>query len=84
MKIKMRFWSNVAKIIITSYILIMYWYQSKTAGRPLTADEGKSLLWIGLCCFGILAPVDLSILLTSVEKAKAQYKDIAKEVDKDE
>lgn len=67
----MKFWSNLCKILIVSYILFMYFYQSKVAGRPLTAEEGKGLLWIGLCCFAILSPVDISIILTSVEKAKA-------------
>lgn len=69
--IHMKFWSNLCKILIVSYILFMYFYQSKVAGRPLTAEEGKGLLWIGLCCFAILSPVDISIILTSLEKAKA-------------
>lgn len=79
--IHMKFWSNLCKILIVSYILFMYFYQSKVAGRPLTAEEGKGLLWIGLCCFAILSPVDISIILTSLEKAKATYHITDKAVD---
>lgn len=59
--------SNVLKIIIVSFIFFNYMYQSAEAGHPLTADEGKSLLYIAVCGFLILCPIDASIFIKNLK-----------------
>lgn len=59
--------SNFLKIIIVGFIFFNYMYQSKIAGHPLTADEGKSLLYIAVCGFLILCPIDASIFIKNLK-----------------
>ena len=53
-------------------------YQSKIAGHPLTSDEGKCLLYIAICGFLILCPIDASIFISNLNKLKDINKDIPK------
>ena len=62
--------SNILKIIIVGFIFFNYMYQSKNAGHPLTADEGKCLLYIAICGFLILCPIDASIFIANFNKLK--------------
>lgn len=62
--------SNLLKIIIVGFIFFNYMYQSKIAGHPLTSDEGKCLLYIAICGFLILCPIDASIFITNLNKIK--------------
>lgn len=62
--------SNLLKIIIVGFIFFNYMYQSKMAGHPLTADEGKCLLYIAICGFLILCPIDASIFIANFNKLK--------------
>lgn len=59
--------SNILKIIIVGFIFFNYMYQSKVAGHPLTADEGKCLLYIAICGFLILCPIDASIFIKNLQ-----------------
>lgn len=59
--------SNILKIIIVGFIFFNYMYQSKVAGHPLTSDEGKSLLYIAICGFLILCPIDASIFIKNLK-----------------
>lgn len=59
--------SNILKIIIVAFIFINYMYQSKVAGHPLTSDEGKCLLYIAICGFLILCPIDASIFIKNLQ-----------------
>lgn len=62
--------SNILKILIVGFIFFNYMYQSKNAGHPLTADEGKCLLYIAICGFLILCPIDASIFISNINKLK--------------
>lgn len=62
--------SNLLKIIIVGFIFFNYMYQSKIAGHPLTSDEGKCLLYIAICGFLILCPIDASIFITNLNRIK--------------
>lgn len=62
--------SNILKMIIVGFIGFNYMYQSKVAGRPLTADEGKCLLYIAICGFLILCPIDASIFIKNLKSIK--------------
>ena len=62
--------SNILKIIIVGFIFFNYMYQSKVAGHPLTADEGKCLLYIAICGFLILCPIDASIFISNLNKLR--------------
>lgn len=62
--------SNLLKIVIVGFIFFNYMYQSKIAGHPLTSDEGKCLLYIAICGFLILCPIDASIFITNLNKIK--------------
>lgn len=67
--------SNILKIVIVAFIFFNYMYQSKIAGHPLTSDEGKCLLYIAICGFLILCPIDASIFiknLKSINEAKKE------------
>lgn len=59
--------SNILKIIIVGFIFFNYIYQGKIVGRPLTADEGKCLLYIAICGFLILCPIDASIFIKNLQ-----------------
>lgn len=59
--------SNLVKIIVVAFIFFNYMYQSKIAGHPLTADEGKSLLYIAIAGFLILCPIDASIFIKNLK-----------------
>ena len=70
--------SNILKIVIVAFIFFNYMYQSKIAGHPLTADEGKCLLYIAICGFLILCPIDASIFiknLKSINEVKKENND---------
>ena len=62
--------SNILKIIIVGFIFLNYMLQSKNAGRPMTADEGKCLLYIAICGFLILFPIDASIFIKNLKSIK--------------
>lgn len=62
--------SNILKIIIVGFIFFNYMYQSSIAGHPLTSDEGKCLLYIAICGFLILCPIDASIFISNLNKLK--------------
>ena len=62
--------SNILKIIIVGFIFFNYMLQSKNAGRPMTADEGKCLLYIAICGFLILFPIDASIFIKNLKSIK--------------
>lgn len=62
--------SNILKIIIVGFIGFNYMLQSKNAGRPMTADEGKCLLYIAICGFLILCPIDASIFIKNLKSIK--------------
>ena len=62
--------SNILKIIIVGFIFLNYMLQSKNAGRPMTADEGKCLLYIAICGFLILCPIDASIFIKNLKSIK--------------
>lgn len=62
--------SNVLKVIIVGFIFFNYMYQSRVAGHPLTADEGKSLLYIAVCGFLILCPIDASIFIKNLNSLR--------------
>lgn len=62
--------SNILKIIIVGFIFFNYMYQSKIAGHPLTSDEGKCLLYIAICGFLILCPIDASIFIKNLKSIK--------------
>lgn len=69
--------SNILKIIIVGFIFFNYMHQSRIAGRPLTSDEGKCLLYIAICGFLILCPIDASIFISNINKLKSNnIKDI--------
>lgn len=68
--------SNLLKILIVGFIFFNYMYQSKIAGHPLTADEGKCLLYIAICGFLILCPIDASIFISNINKIKNNEKEI--------
>lgn len=59
--------SNLVKVIVVAFIFFNYMYQSKIAGHPLTADEGKSLLYIAIAGFLILCPIDASIFIKNLK-----------------
>lgn len=59
--------SNFLKVLIVGFIFFNYMYQSNVAGHPLTADEGKSLLYIAVCGFLILCPIDASIFIKNLK-----------------
>lgn len=68
--------SNILKIIIVGFIFFNYMYQSKIAGHPLTSDEGKCLLYIAICGFLILCPIDASIFIKNLKDLqKSNYKE---------
>lgn len=68
--------SNILKIIIVGFIFFNYMYQSKIAGHPLTSDEGKCLLYIAICGFLILCPIDASIFIKNLKDLqKTNYKE---------
>lgn len=67
--------SNILKIIIVAFIFFNYMYQSKIAGHPLTADEGKCLLYIAICGFLILCPIDASIFIKNLKSVNEIKKD---------
>ena len=69
-KHRYKFLSNILKMIIVGFIGFNYMYQSKVAGRPLTADEGKCLLYIAICGFLILCPIDASIFIKNLKSIK--------------
>lgn len=60
--------SNLIKILVVGFIFFNYVYQSKNVGRPLTADEGKSLLYIAIAGFLILCPIDASIFIKNLRQ----------------
>lgn len=66
--------SNLLKIIVVAFIFFNYMYQSKIAGHPLTADEGKSLLYIAICGFLILCPIDASIFIRNLKDINKSVK----------
>ena len=69
--------SNFIKFCIVGFVFFNYVYQSSAAGHPLTSDEAKSLLYIALAGFLILAPVDASIFIKnwkSVTETKPEPK----------
>lgn len=72
--------SNVLKIVIVAFIFFNYMYQSKIAGHPLTSDEGKCLLYIAICGFLILCPIDASIFIKNLKGLN----EVSKDKDKDE
>lgn len=83
--------SNILKIIIVGFIFFNYMYQSKTAGHPLTADEGKCLLYIAICGFLILCPIDASIFIKNLQglnkvnaKAGRRQKNISEDNDNED
>lgn len=59
--------SNLIKILVVAFIFFNYVYQSRNVGRPLTADEGKSLLYIAIAGFLILCPIDASIFIKNLK-----------------
>lgn len=59
--------SNLVKVIVVAFIFFNYMYQSKISGHPLTADEGKSLLYIAIAGFLILCPIDASIFIKNLK-----------------
>lgn len=67
--------SNILKLIIVGFIFFNYMWQSKNAGHPLTADEGKSLLYIAICGFLILCPIDASIFIKNLKGLKEMKKE---------
>ncbi len=69
--------SNILKIIIVAFIFINYMYQSKVAGHPLTSDEGKCLLYIAICGFLILCPIDASIFIKNLKSLQNVNKDLS-------
>ena len=71
--------SNILKIIIVGFIFFNYMLQSKNAGRPMTADEGKCLLYIAICGFLILFPIDASIFIKNLQGLNKIKKDIKEE-----
>lgn len=75
--------SNVLKIIVVAFIFFNYMYQSKVAGHPLTSDEGKCLLYIAICGFLILCPIDASIFIKNLKSLQHTEKDML-DVDKKE
>lgn len=75
MKHKSRFLSNLSKVCIVIFIGFNYMWQSKNAGHPLTADEGKSLLYIAICGFLILCPIDASIFIKNLKGLKEMKKE---------
>lgn len=66
--------SNILKILIVGFIFFNYMHQSKLAGHPLTSDEGKCLLYIAICGFLILCPIDASIFISNLNKLKGNDK----------
>ena len=70
--------SNILKIIIVGFIFFNYMYQSKSAGHPLTADEGKCLLYIAICGFLILCPIDASIFIKNLKSLQSENKEYNK------
>ena len=81
-KHRSKFLSNILKMIIVAFIGFNYMYQSKIAGHPLTSDEGKCLLYIAICGFLILCPIDASIFIKNLKSIK-EVKEV-KEDDKNE
>lgn len=64
--------SNIFKVIVVIYIMFEYHIQSQVAQMPLSADNCKGLLFIGIACFFILCPVDASIFAKNFLKFKNQ------------
>lgn len=60
--------SNLLKILVVGFIFFNYVFQSNNVGRPLTADEGKSLLYIAIAGFLILCPIDASIFIKNLRQ----------------
>ena len=70
--------SNILKIIIVGFIFFNYMHQSRAAGHPLTADEGKCLLYIAICGFLILCPIDASIFIKNLKSLQNENKEYNK------
>ena len=70
--------SNILKIIIVGFIFFNYMHQSRVAGHPLTADEGKCLLYIAICGFLILCPIDASIFIKNLKSLQNENKEYNK------
>lgn len=62
--------SNVLKLLLVSYIFFEYHYQSVLKGGALTSDDCKGLLFIAIAGFFILFPIDASIFIQNLYKAK--------------
>lgn len=69
-KLKAKIISNVLKLLIVIYMLFMYYYQSKTTGRPLTADEAKAIFYLSAGAMIILFPIDASIFIKNLKSIK--------------
>ena len=70
---KMKNISNVFKIIVGLFILYQYWHTS-ASGHIMNSDECKGLLFIALCSFAILCPIDASIFISNLNKLRADAK----------
>lgn len=68
--------SNLFKVLIVLFIFFNYIYQSKISGAPLTSDQARGLLYIGLAGFLILSPVDASIFIKNWKEVNKVKKDI--------
>ena len=71
--------SNVLKLLIVAFIFFeyhyqsiikQYHYQSIIKQNPLTSDDCKGLLFIAIAGFFILFPIDASIFIQNMYKAK--------------
>lgn len=62
--------SNILKILLAAFIFFEYHYQSIIKNSPLTSDDCKGLLFIAAAGFFILFPIDASIFIQNMYKAK--------------
>lgn len=70
LKHKAKVISNFLKICIVAYLFFEYHFQSIQKNAPLSSDDCKGLLYIGIAAFLILFPIDASIFIKNFQAAK--------------
>lgn len=72
--------SNVLKLLIVAFIFFEYHYQSIIKQATLTSDDCKGLLFIAIAGFFILFPIDASIFIQNMYKAKNIKNEIKEDI----
>ncbi len=72
--------SNILKLLVVAFIFFEYHYQSVLKGGALTSDDCKGLLFIAIAGFFILFPIDASIFIQNLYKAKNIKNEIKEDI----